>query len=167
VVRTITVPALATMIGGANWRPSKPTAAKAIRFSDARKARSTSCLVGKPRLLYRRQPPHEVRRSSRGQYLLQPQSQMEPERIAEGRRALCAVTQPTRFNLTGIAQTRWGQVGLVGEPHSVSHKHLSALSGTSTRTVSRASVGRKLVCFKRSLRAASRRPSSVRTGWLP
>ena len=46
VVRTITVPALATMIGRANWWPSKPTAAKAIRFSDARKARSTSCLVG-------------------------------------------------------------------------------------------------------------------------
>ena len=86
------------MIGRANWWPSKPTAAKVVSFdipivaetsaadigfSDVRKARSTSCLVGKPRLLYRRQPPHEVRRSSRGQYLLQPQSQMEPERIAE------------------------------------------------------------------------------------
>ena len=46
VVRTITVPALAAMIGPANWWPSKPTAAKAIRVSDVRKARSTSCLVG-------------------------------------------------------------------------------------------------------------------------
>jgi RND superfamily putative drug exporter len=61
VVRTITVPALAAMIGRANWWPSKPTAAKVassdipiaaeasaadIGFSDVRKARSTSCLVG-------------------------------------------------------------------------------------------------------------------------
>jgi len=66
VVRTITVPALAAMIGRANWWPSKPTAAKPtaakvvsfdipivaetsaadIGFSDVRKARSTSCLVG-------------------------------------------------------------------------------------------------------------------------
>jgi hypothetical protein len=59
-VRTITVPALAAMIGRANWWPSKPTAAKAapfdipivaetsaadIGFSDVRRARSTSCLV--------------------------------------------------------------------------------------------------------------------------
>ena len=102
MVRTITVPALATMIGRANWWPSKPTAAKAIRFSDARKARSTSCLVGKPRLLYRRQPPHEVRRSSRGQYLLQPQTQMEPERIAEGGE-LSLVTQPMRSNRHCVA----------------------------------------------------------------
>jgi RND superfamily putative drug exporter len=62
VVRTITVPALAALIGRANWWPSKPTAAKVassdipiaaetsaadIGFSDVRKARSTSCLVGK------------------------------------------------------------------------------------------------------------------------
>ncbi|MDT5252045.1 MAG: putative drug exporter of the superfamily, partial [Mycobacterium sp.] len=62
VVRTITVPALAAMIGRANWWPSKPTAAKVVSFdipmvaetssaadngfSDVRKARSTSCLVG-------------------------------------------------------------------------------------------------------------------------
>ena len=61
VVRTITVPALAALIGRANWWPSKPTAAKVassdipmaaetsaaeIGFSDVRKARSTSCLVG-------------------------------------------------------------------------------------------------------------------------
>ena len=61
VVRTITVPALAAMIGRANWWPSKPTAAKVASFdipivaetsaadsgfSDVRKARSTSCLVG-------------------------------------------------------------------------------------------------------------------------
>jgi putative drug exporter of the RND superfamily len=61
VVRTITVPALAAMIGRANWWPSKPTAAKVasfdipivaetsaadIGFLDVRKARSTSCLVG-------------------------------------------------------------------------------------------------------------------------
>jgi RND superfamily putative drug exporter len=61
VVRTITVPALAAMIGRANWWPSKPTAAKVasfdipivaetsaadIGFSDVRKARSTSVLVG-------------------------------------------------------------------------------------------------------------------------
>jgi putative drug exporter of the RND superfamily len=61
VVRTITVPALAAMIGRANWWPSKPTAAEVasfdipivaetsaadIGFSDVRKARSTSCLVG-------------------------------------------------------------------------------------------------------------------------
>jgi RND superfamily putative drug exporter len=59
VVRTVTVPALAAMIGRANWWPSKPTAAKVfdipiaaetpaadLGFSDVRKARSTSCLVG-------------------------------------------------------------------------------------------------------------------------
>ncbi|MDT5258767.1 MAG: hypothetical protein QOD10_3847, partial [Mycobacterium sp.] len=49
VVRTITVPALAAMIGRANWWPSKPTAAKVATFdipSDVRKACSTSCLVG-------------------------------------------------------------------------------------------------------------------------
>ncbi|MDT5242023.1 MAG: putative drug exporter of the superfamily, partial [Mycobacterium sp.] len=61
VVRTITVPALAAMIGRANWWPSEPTAAKVasldipivaetsaadIGFSDVRKARSTSGLVG-------------------------------------------------------------------------------------------------------------------------
>jgi hypothetical protein len=61
VVRTITVPALAALIGPANWWPSKPTAAKVasfdipivaqtsaadIGFSDFREARSTSCLVG-------------------------------------------------------------------------------------------------------------------------
>jgi RND superfamily putative drug exporter len=62
VVRTITVPALAAMIGRANWWPSKPAAAKVVSFdipivaetssaadngfSDVRKARSTSCLVG-------------------------------------------------------------------------------------------------------------------------
>jgi pimeloyl-ACP methyl ester carboxylesterase len=55
------VPALAALIGRANWWPSKPTAAKVassdipiaaetsaadIGFSDVRKARSTSCLVG-------------------------------------------------------------------------------------------------------------------------
>ncbi|MCW2663961.1 MAG: X-X-X-Leu-X-X-Gly heptad repeat-containing protein, partial [Mycobacterium sp.] len=49
VVRTITVPALAAMIGRANWWPSKPTVAKVASFdipSDVRKAPSTSCLVG-------------------------------------------------------------------------------------------------------------------------
>jgi RND superfamily putative drug exporter len=61
VVRTITVPALAAMIGRANWWPSKPTAAKVasfdisiaaetsaadVGFSEVRKARSTSCSVG-------------------------------------------------------------------------------------------------------------------------
>jgi putative drug exporter of the RND superfamily len=58
VVRTITVPALAAMIGRANWWPSKATAAKAVSFdipmtsaadidfSDVRKVGSTSCLVG-------------------------------------------------------------------------------------------------------------------------
>jgi hypothetical protein len=61
VVRTITVPALAAMIGRSNWWPTKPTAAKMasfdipivaetsavdIGFSDVRKARSTSCSVG-------------------------------------------------------------------------------------------------------------------------
>ena len=61
VVRTITVPALAALIGRANWWPSKPTAAKVassdipiaaetsaadVGFSNVRKARSTSCLVG-------------------------------------------------------------------------------------------------------------------------
>ena len=61
MVRTITVPALAALIGRANWWPSKPTAAKVasfdipivaeasatdIGFSRVRKARSTSCLVG-------------------------------------------------------------------------------------------------------------------------
>jgi putative drug exporter of the RND superfamily len=61
VVRTITVPALAAMIGRANWWPSKPTAAKVVSFdipivaetsaadiglSDVRKARSTSCSAG-------------------------------------------------------------------------------------------------------------------------
>ena len=61
VVRTITVPALAAMIGRANWWPSKPTAAKVLSFdipivaetsaadigsSDGRQARSTRCLVG-------------------------------------------------------------------------------------------------------------------------
>ena len=60
-VRTITVPALAVLIGRANWWPSKPTAAKVassdipiaaetsaadLDFADVRKARSTSCLVG-------------------------------------------------------------------------------------------------------------------------
>ena len=44
----------------------------------------------------RRRPPHEVPRSSRGQYLLQPQTQMEPERIAEGGEV--SVTQPIRSN---------------------------------------------------------------------
>jgi RND superfamily putative drug exporter len=63
VVRTITVPALAAMIGRANWWPSKPTAAKVasfdisivaetsaadVGFSEVRKARSTSCSVGEP-----------------------------------------------------------------------------------------------------------------------
>jgi RND superfamily putative drug exporter len=43
VVRTITVPAAAAMIGHANWWPSKPTAAAG--FSDVRKARSASCLA--------------------------------------------------------------------------------------------------------------------------
>jgi hypothetical protein len=61
VVRTITVPALAAMIGRANWWPSKSTAAKvasfdipiaaetaaaAVGFSDDRKACSKSSLVG-------------------------------------------------------------------------------------------------------------------------
>jgi len=61
VVRTITVPAVAAMIGRANWWPSKPTAANVasfdipivaatsaadIGFSDVRKACSTSCLAG-------------------------------------------------------------------------------------------------------------------------
>jgi MMPL family len=61
VVRTITVPALAALIGPANWWPSKPTpanvassdipivadtSAAGIGFSDVRKARSTSPLVG-------------------------------------------------------------------------------------------------------------------------
>jgi MMPL family len=61
VVRTITVPALAAMIGWANWWPSKPTATKVVSFdipivaetsaadigfSDVRKARSESFLVG-------------------------------------------------------------------------------------------------------------------------
>ena len=61
VVRTITVPALAALIGPANWWPSKPTPAKVasfdipivadtsaadIGFSDVRKDRSTSPLVG-------------------------------------------------------------------------------------------------------------------------
>jgi RND superfamily putative drug exporter len=61
VVRTITVPALAAMIGQANWWPSKPTATRVasfdipivaetsaadIGFSDVRKGRRTSCLVG-------------------------------------------------------------------------------------------------------------------------
>jgi RND superfamily putative drug exporter len=41
VVRTITVPAAAAMIGHANWWPSKPTAGS----SDIRKARSASCLA--------------------------------------------------------------------------------------------------------------------------
>jgi hypothetical protein len=60
VVRTITVPALAAMIGRANWWPSEPTAAKVASldipivaetsaadsgFSDVRKSCSTSCLV--------------------------------------------------------------------------------------------------------------------------
>jgi putative drug exporter of the RND superfamily len=60
VVRTITVPALAAMIGRANWWPSRPAAAAALDipiaaetsaadagFSDVRKACSTSRLVGK------------------------------------------------------------------------------------------------------------------------
>jgi RND superfamily putative drug exporter len=61
LVRTITVPALAALIGRANWWPSKPAAAKVVSFdipivaetsaadigfSDVRKARSTSRLVG-------------------------------------------------------------------------------------------------------------------------
>jgi putative drug exporter of the RND superfamily len=61
VVRTITVPALAAMIGRANWWPSKPTAAKVTSFDipkvaetsaansgflDVREDCSTSCLVG-------------------------------------------------------------------------------------------------------------------------
>jgi uncharacterized membrane protein YdfJ with MMPL/SSD domain len=61
VVRTITVPAVAAMIGRANWWPSKPSLAKVVSLdipivaensaadidsSDVRKARSTSCLVG-------------------------------------------------------------------------------------------------------------------------
>ena len=61
VVRTITVPALAALIGRANWWPSKPTPANVaafdiptvaqtsaadIGFADVRKTRSTSLLVG-------------------------------------------------------------------------------------------------------------------------
>jgi pimeloyl-ACP methyl ester carboxylesterase len=61
VVRTVTVPAMAAIIGRWNWWPSKATAAKVasfdipivaetsaadVGFSDVRKARSTSCLVG-------------------------------------------------------------------------------------------------------------------------
>jgi uncharacterized membrane protein YdfJ with MMPL/SSD domain len=59
VVRTVTVPAMAAIIGRWNWWPSKATAAKVVSFdipivaetpadigfSDVRKARSTSCLV--------------------------------------------------------------------------------------------------------------------------
>jgi hypothetical protein len=61
VVRTITVPALAALIGPANWWPSKPTPAHVASFdiptvadtpaadigiSDVRKTRNTSPLVG-------------------------------------------------------------------------------------------------------------------------
>ena len=61
VVRTITVPALAAMIGRANWWPSKPTPCKVVSFdmpivadtsatdigfSDVRKTRNTSPLAG-------------------------------------------------------------------------------------------------------------------------
>jgi RND superfamily putative drug exporter len=61
VVRTVTVPAMAAIIGRWNWWPSKPAAANVVSFdipivaetsaadigfSDVRKSCSTSCLVG-------------------------------------------------------------------------------------------------------------------------
>jgi hypothetical protein len=54
-----------------------------------------TCFLAAP---YRRRPPHEVPRSSTGQCLSQPQSQMEPKRIAEVGELKCVETQPMRSN---------------------------------------------------------------------